>query len=148
MKSPLHLNQIRNQDSKYTFHLMHRRNQRLKSGFVFNRRRNQNMKSSLHLNYRRIQNSASSYPSSPSSPSPFLATSDLPTSFSNLKISRLHMMIDAPLLVWKLHAGQHSWSTYLRIHNYKAAREKFIKMMYKEPESLSDNSRLTFRLWS
>ena len=37
-------------------------------------------------------------------------------------------MIDAPLLVWKLHAGQHSWSTHLRIH--KAAREKFIKMMY------------------
>jgi cell division protein FtsL len=38
------------------------------------------------------------------------------------------MMIDAPLLVWKLHSGQHSWSTHLRIH--KAAREKFIKMMY------------------
>jgi hypothetical protein len=40
------------------------------------------------------------------------------------------MMIDAPLSVWKLHAGQHSWSTHLRIHKLKAAREKFIKMMY------------------
>ena len=37
------------------------------------------------------------------------------------------MMIDAPLLVWKLNSGQHSWSTHLRIH--KAAREKFIMMI-------------------
>ena len=50
------------------------------------------------------------------SPYPVPCYLNLPTSFLNLRISRLHMMIDAPLLVWKLHAGQHSWSTHQRIH--------------------------------
>jgi hypothetical protein len=41
------------------------------------------------------------------------------------------MMIDAPLFVWKLYAGQHSWSGGVRIReSTKAAGEEFINMMY------------------
>jgi hypothetical protein len=84
------------------------------------------LKSSLHLNHRRNQNSASSYPSSPSSPSTpwFRATWTFPPGLQylrNINISRLH---EAPLFVWKLHAGVH-----IR-ESIKAAVEEFIKMLY------------------